>query len=233
MMRRADQIWVTSDAYAESSRSIRRYSGKVRLMPIGIQDAAGGAQPPLSDEICAFLRGRRFALSVGRLVSYKGFSDLVRAAQLLPPEQAVIIAGGGALHQQLAAEIERLGLRDRVMLTGRVTDELLRALFANAALFVMSSNQRSEAYGVVLLEAMAFGLPIVATDIVGSGVPWVAGNGVLGRMVPVASVDALAEAVRDIMEMPDVSALRAASRARFYELFRARDMVERAVSLVR
>lgn len=233
MLRRADQIWVTSEIYAAGSQSIAPYSDKIRLLPIGIQDAATGPRQDLSDEVAAFLRGRRFALSVGRLVPYKGFADLIRAAALLPSDQAIVIAGGGPLQRELAARIEESGMQDRIMLTGRVSDALLRALFAHATLFVLPSNQRSEAYGVVLLEAMAFGLPIVATDIPGSGVSWVAGEGALGPIVPVGSPEALAEAIGRLFDGDDDVALRQRSRARFVDRFRAEDMVDRAIALVR
>lgn len=232
MLRRAEQIWVTSQTYAQSSPSIAPYRDKIRLVPIGIQDAAAVPATELSAEIRDFLRGRRFALSVGRLVPYKGFDDLVRAATLLPADAAIVIAGGGPLHRELAAAIAEAGVADRVLLTGRVSDDGLRALFAHAALFVMASNQRSEAFGVVLLEAMAFGLPIVATDIAGSGVPWVAERGELGALVPVGSPPALAEAIDRLLKLPDTGALRDRSRARFADQFRAETMVERALELI-
>lgn len=232
MLRRAEQIWVTSETYAQSSPSIAPYRNKIRLMPIGIADAASAPTAELSPQIRDFLRGRRYALSVGRLVPYKGFDDLIRAAALLSPDEAIIIAGGGPLQRELTAAIEAAGVADRIMLTGRVPDDLLRALFAHASLFVMASNQRSEAFGVVLLEAMAFGLPIVATDIAGSGVPWVAGNGELGAIVPVGSPPALAKAIHHILALPDTSILRQRSRARFAGQFRADAMVNRALELV-
>lgn len=232
MLRRADQIWVTSDVYAESSNRLRRYADKIRTMAIGIRDAATGPKQPLTPEILAFLRGRRFALSVGRLVPYKGFRDLIEAASLLDEDQAIIIAGTGPLKEDLAAVIARLGLGDRVLLAGRVSDELLKALFRHAAAFVLASNQRSEAYGVVLLEAMSFGLPIIATDIPGSGVPWVAGNGETGPIVPVGSPTAIADAIRSVMAAPDSALLRRRSRQRFVDMFDAKSMVDRACALL-
>ncbi len=232
MLRRADQIWVTSDIYAASSHRLHRHAAKIRTMPIGIRDAAAGPLQPLSGDIRTFLRGRRFVLSVGRLVPYKGFHDLIEAASLLDDDQAVVIAGTGPLRAELAAAIDRRGLRDRILLAGRVPDELLRSLFGHAALFVLASNQRSEAYGVVLLEAMTFGLPIVATDIQGSGVPWVAGNGEIGPIVPVGSPKALAAAIGSIMATDDTSALRQRSRQRFIDLFGVETMVERACALL-
>lgn len=233
MLRRSDQIWVTSDIYAANSQRLRRYASKIRTMPIGIHDAAAGPVHPLSPEIQAFLRGRRFALSVGRLVPYKGFDDLITAAASLDDDQPIIIAGTGPLKDELAAMIDRLGVGDRVLLAGRVSDELLKALFAHAAFFVLSSNQRSEAYGVVLLEAMTFGLPIVATDIEGSGVPWVAGDGMIGPMVPVRSPPALAGAIRSLFMVGDTDDLRQRSRKRFIDLFGVETMVKRACAFLR
>lgn len=233
MLRRADQIWVTSDIYAASSRRLRRHVNKIHTLAIGIRDAATGPLQPLSPEILEFLRGRRFALSVGRLVPYKGFQDLIEAAALLDDDQAIVIAGTGPLETELASAINKHGLSDRVLLAGRVPDDLLKALFAHAALFVLASNQRSEAYGVVLLEAMTFGLPIVTTDIQGSGVPWVAGEGATGPIVPVGSPTALAAAIQSVMADNDTRALRQRSRERFVDLFGVQTMVERACALLR
>lgn len=233
MLRRADQIWVTSDIYAANSQRLQKHTDKIRTMPLGIHDVAAGPVHPLSDEIQTFLRGRRFALSVGRLVPYKGFHDLIEAAALLDDNQVIVIAGTGPLKDELAAAIDRLGVGNRVLLAGRVPDELLKALFAHAALFVLASNQRSEAYGVVLLEAMTFGLPIVATDISGSGVPWVAGSGKTGPIVPVKSPTALAEAIRTLFTAKDTSTLRRQSRERFVELFGVETMVDRACAFLR
>ena len=118
--------------------------------------------------------GRKIILAVGRLVSYKGFDVLVEAAPDLHPDSVVVIVGSGPLGQKLRQAVELAGVSDRVILAGRLSDAALHSLFSKAALYCLPSIYRSEAFGVVLLEAMAHGLPIVATEIPGSGVSWVA-----------------------------------------------------------
>jgi glycosyltransferase involved in cell wall biosynthesis len=86
------------------------------------------------------------------------------------------------------------------MLAGRVTDEELQALYTNASLFCLPSIERSEAFGVVLLEAMSYGLPIVATDIPGSGVSWVNAHEVSGLNVEVKNPEAIATSILKIMK---------------------------------
>ena len=90
------------------------------------------------------------------------------------------------------------------MLAARVTHEQLTALYKNAALFCLSSVTRAEAFGVVLIEAMAYGLPIVATNIEGSGVPWVNAHEVSGLNVPPNDAKELAAACTLILNRTDL-----------------------------
>jgi glycosyltransferase involved in cell wall biosynthesis len=133
------------------------------------------------------------------LVPYKGFNVLIQAAQQLPKDSVVVIVGGGPLQQELQQAIKSAGVRDRVVLAGRLSDAALHALFERAILYCLPSTYRAEAFGVVLLEAMAYGLPIVASDIPGSGVPWVNQHGLSGLNVPVEDAKALADACNQIL----------------------------------
>jgi glycosyltransferase involved in cell wall biosynthesis len=209
MLRRADVLLATSRAYADASAQLRRFTAKVRIVPIGIEDLdvfdddsnAREPEPALSGR-AASAGGAPLVLAVGRLVPYKGFDVLVAAARLLPEPCRVVIVGGGELRTELEALIRQHGVGDRVVLAGRLGDESLRALFQNAAIFCLPSVSRAEAFGVVLLEAMAHGLPIVASDIAGSGVPWVNEHGVTGLNVPTGDAAALAAALAALLSDP-------------------------------
>ena len=227
LLKRADCIVATSQVYAHASPLLSQFESKVTVVPIGVTDARKQADAPdaspaaatVPPELSRKLAGRKVILAVGRLVPYKGFDVLIDAARRLRDDAVVVIVGGGPLQASLAAAIRDAGVEDRVILAGRLSDEALHALFAEASLYCLPSVTRAEAFGVVLLEAMAYGLPIVATDIPGSGVPWVNQQGVSGINVPVNDAAALADACNRILGS-DVD------RSRFSQGARQRFMTE-------
>lgn len=204
LLRRADCIVATSEVYAEASSTLQPFRGKVAVVPIGVPHArateAAGLDGEIPAELQARLAGKKLVLAVGRLVPYKGFDVLIEAARTLRDDSIVVIVGDGPLRQSLQAEIDRGGLAERVCLAGRLSDAALHALFARASIYCLPSLHRAEAFGVVLLEAMSYGLPIVATNIPGSGVPWVNQHGVSGFNVPVGDPLALARACNRILD---------------------------------
>jgi glycosyltransferase involved in cell wall biosynthesis len=232
MLRRSTRILVNSAAYGAGSPQLAGFGDKVVPLPLGIHDPVTAAPPPLPEALANFLAGRRYVLSIGRLVPYKGFDQLIAAAALLPAEVAVVIVGGGPEQAALAALIAARGLEGRVLLAGRLPAEALDAVLAHAAVYAMSSVDSAEAYGVVQVEAMAHGLPIVATQVPRSGVAWVSGDGALGAVVPVRDPPALAAALAAVLGRDDLPALRQASRARYEALFTADRMVARALDIV-
>ena len=125
----------------------------------------------------------------------------------------VVVGGDGELLERHRREVARRGLADRIVFVGRISDQELPAYYQAAHVFCLASTLRSEAYGVAIVEAMAMSTPVVATDIAGSGVPWVNQSGVTGKNVPVGDSKALAEALTEIID-DDALAARYAQAAR-------------------
>jgi glycosyltransferase involved in cell wall biosynthesis len=234
-LRRADTIVCTSPPYARHSPVLRPWQNKIRIVPIGVPPPADTrSDMPLSPRLAEFVGARRLVLAVGRLVPYKGFAGLVDAARALPPETAVVIVGAGPLQGVLQARIDSLGLGDRVLLPGHVDDADLACLFARAALFCLPSVLRSEAFGVVLLEAMSRGVPVVSSDIEGSGVPWVNAHGETGLNTPPGDVAALADACNRVLSDPDLRArLADGARRRFSRVFTEAHSIENTLAVYR
>ena len=233
MLARADAVVATSQAYADTSPLLAEVRSKVRVIPIGIV-APNAPSHRSGRDFDTFLAGRPFVLALGRLVGYKGFSVLIDAAQQLPPGCAVVIGGGGPLASELAQQVERLGLQDRVLLAGRLSDDELEHLFSRALAFCLPSIERSEAFGVVLLEAMARGVPCVATNIAGSGTSWVNLHGASGLNVEPADPSALAKAIHSLFADPAQRArLAVGAMARYQALFTADRSVQGFADLVR
>lgn len=207
LLRRANSIVATSQVYADASEALAPFKSKIAVVPIGVPDAKHqGNDTRLSPALEERLVDRKIILAVGRLVPYKGFDVLIEAAHQLAKDSVVVIVGGGPLQEELQLAVELGGVKDRVLLAGRLSDAALHALFERATVYCLPSTYRAEAFGVVLLEAMAYGLPIVASDIPGSGVPWVNQHGVSGLNVPVSDPKALAEACNLILDSAQLQA---------------------------
>jgi rhamnosyl/mannosyltransferase len=234
VLRRADAIIATSDEYAQSSVALRPFRDKVVTIPIGI--SAERYRPVETDvaAIRARFPGKRIVFSLGRLTYYKGFDVLVRAATALPDDCVVLIGGAGDLDEDLRGLVADLGLGHKVHLLGHVPDPLLAAHFAACDVFCMASTVRAEAYGVAIVEALALGKPVVATDIAGSGVPWVNRHRETGLNVPVGNPVALAAALCGLLADAGLRRQYAqAAIARFEREFRAEVMAERTLALYR
>lgn len=231
---RADVIVPATLAYALGSVPVSRHMRKVRPFPYGIGDPTQTLPRDageLPDELAARVRGRKIVLAIGRLVPYKGFDVLIRGASELTNNVQVVIVGTGPLQASLQALVERLGVQDRVVLAGRLDDAQLARLFAVASIFCLPSVERSEAFGVAQIEAMAFGIPVVTTNIPGSGVPWVNQDGVSGINVAVGDHKALAEACNRILASDALrQKLSSGARLRFVSEFSDEVFVDRMLS---
>lgn len=228
LIRRADLIVGTTPVYVDQSPYLRDVKDKITYLPIGIEDNIRTVQAtPDPGHV-------KIVMSLGRLVGYKGFGCLIDAAALLPDGYKVIIAGGGELRQELEDRIDDLDLRKKVELAGYVSDEKAAELYNACDVFVLSSVMKTEAFGIVQIEAMSCGKPVVATRIPGSGTSWVNEHGVSGLNVPVSDPKALAEAIVSICSDEKRHAEYCSSaRARFEKLFTYDAMIDGAIALYR
>lgn len=229
LLHRADCLVATSQVYADASETLAPFRKKITVVPIGAPDAKhSGADSQLPALVEERIKRKKIILAVGRLVPYKGFSVLIDAAKHLTADAVVVIVGSGPLQQDLHHAVEVTGVRDRIVLAGRLSDAALHALFERATLYCLPSTYRAEAFGVVLLEAMSYGLPIVATDISGSGVPWVNQHGTSGLNVEVGNPIALADACNQILASSELrSKLSQGARQRFVSEFTEEGSVKR------
>jgi glycosyltransferase involved in cell wall biosynthesis len=174
-------------------------------------------------------------LFVGRLVERKGVAQALEAiARLGPDGPRLEIVGEGPERPALAELAKRLGVADRVVFRGRISAPELQASYARAAVCVLPSVQDArgdtEGLGVVLLEAMNHGTPVVASRI--GGIPDIVEDGVSGLLVPPADVDALAAAVRRVLSDPALARrLGEGGRRRLHERFSWRAIVQRWLDL--
>jgi rhamnosyl/mannosyltransferase len=211
-LRRVSHIVATSPNYAATSPVLARYRPKTSIIPIGL--APHEPAEPARVERWRQRLGPRFFLFVGAFRYYKGLDYLLEAARLsgLP----VVLAGDGPMRERIEASRPA-----NVVLVGRVEDADKAALIELATALVLPSHLRSEAFGVVLLEAARAGRPLVSAE-VGSGSSYVNVDQVTGLVVPPADATALAAALQALWHSPELEhRLGAGARQRFEALFTA------------
>ncbi|MBN8728150.1 MAG: glycosyltransferase [Xanthomonadales bacterium] len=196
VLRRAGAIVATSTAYLDASVALRPWRAKVEVIPLGIGPAALDAAATDAAPRWPPGTGLRL-LAVGRLSHYKGFGVLLQALAQLPHARLLLV-GSGECEAALHAQAAELGLGHRVEFAGSLDDGALHAAYAAADAFVLPSLDRSEAFGMVLLEAMRAGLPIVASRIPGSGVGEVVADGGSGLLAPPGDAAALASRIGEL-----------------------------------
>jgi len=209
LCRRADLVVAPSPIHLTASNRAAFFADKGVVVPFCVDASMArpqDADPAAVAAVRARFDNRPLVFALGRLVSYKGFDVLIDAAAKLPEYVAVAIGGAGPLHDALAARIVAAGLTDRVFLPGRIPDVDLAAWLAACDVFCLPSVSRAEMFGIVQLEAMAGGKPVVATDIPGSGVPWVNRHGETGLIVPPGNAAALADALAALLADPNLRA---------------------------
>lgn len=228
-MRRSSAVIAATPNYVESSPVLRAYRDRCHVIPFGI-DLDGYTKA--DDAAVRALReryGPRIVLGVGRLIYYKGFEYLIRAMARV--DARLLLVGEGPLREPLERLAADLGVRDRVVFLGSIGDDEILACYHASDLFVLSSIARSEAFGIVQIEAMAAGIPVVNTSL-DSGVPFVSLDGVSGLTVPPCDADALADAINRILDSPELKReLGEAGRERARREFSKERMAERTLAL--
>ena len=228
---RARRFVVSSPTLAAASPVLSRYPAKTSIIPFGIDPAAWSDTPERrrrASEIRTAV-GKPIILFVGRLVPYKGVDVLIRAAATLPAY--VRIAGDGPMRDAWMHEAATHADRATFDFPGALSDEELKDWMHAAEVLVLPSVTPAEAFGVVQLEAMASGTPVISTR-VRSGVPWVNRDGETGLVVPPGDVCALRAALEKVLADRELGLrLGAAGIQRVRAEFTLGAMADRFVSL--
>ena len=195
--RLADQIIAVSDHTREQLRDLYRFDeSKLQTVPPGIDterfSETPGSHPGVPDEGDSIL-------VLSRLDPRKGIDKAIRAfAELDRPDATLLIAGTGRLESSLKELATELGVREDVEFLGFVPDEELPELYSSVDLFVLPSEY--EGFGIVFMEAMACGTPVVGTDV--GGIPTAVADGETGYLVPRDGVDELADRMVYLLSEP-------------------------------
>lgn len=200
LLKAADLIIVTSPNLLANSSTLRPFHQKCKVVPLPIN--LQRHQQPTLDKGQALKKKLglkdtdKVALFVGRLVYYKGVEYLIEAMQYI--DAKLIIVGDGPLKGRLQQKAQKMTLANKIFFVGKVSDQELGVYYTIANVFILPSVEPTEAFGVVQLEAMAYGVPVVNTNLP-TGVPWVSRHGETGLTVPPRDSKALVEAINTIL----------------------------------
>jgi glycosyltransferase involved in cell wall biosynthesis len=213
LLKKSKAIISTSPDYLNSSLPLKKWKDKAEIIPLALDNhklVTAGEGLDLSETLwnnfnqTADNKKMTRLLSIGRLTYYKGYFDLINAMQFIPNAQLIIV-GHGEQFDQLKSLIIQLNLQDRVYLAGKVDNDHLNKLLQSCHIFCMSSIERTEAFGLVLLEAMTHAKPIVITRVEGSGMNWVTQNNKTALFSEKQNPQDFAEKVNHLIKNPQLS----------------------------
>ena len=232
MLRKASKIIATTPKYIKESKYLQKFKDKCVSIPIGIDENKLKSCETQVIKIREQYKNKKIIFSLGRLVYYKGFEYLIKSANYLSDEYIILIGGTGPLKEKLTTLISENNLEHKVKLLGRIEDENLGNYYKSCDIFCLPSIAKSEAFGIVQIEAMSFAKPIVATKIKGSGVDWVNKDGVSGINVQPKNSQALANAFTTIINNKEkYNAYCNNSLERFNTLFIREEMCNKIIKI--
>jgi len=226
LLAKAAAILVTSPPYLHTSSALQPWRSKCHTIPLGLDPQR---LPLPNSQIIDWSQQQwlprltRF-LCIGRLTYYKGHRLLLQALTQVPNAQLLIV-GQGELQSQLNHLIKQWKLTSRVKLLGHLPTPHLHGLLCTCDAFCLPSLERTEAFGIVLLEAMRYGKPIIVSDIPGSGTAWVTGEGSL--KVPPGELSSLIEALQTMARNDSLREhLGQKGQQRFFQAFTLQAVVQ-------
>jgi glycosyltransferase involved in cell wall biosynthesis len=231
-IRQAAALVVATPAHISNSSDLRTLADPKRthVIPYGFDLRPFDEPHPQAQAIRERFPGKR-VFALGRHVYYKGFDVLIRAWRDVDPEAHLVIGGVGPVTEQWQGLVRELGLSDRVSFVGLIDETMLPAYYQAADVFCLPAVSEAEAFGIVQVEAMASGVPVVSTRL-NNGVDYVNQDGVSGLIVPPGDAQALAQALNRLLGDTALRArLGAQARERALSEFSMAAMGERMLDL--
>lgn len=227
-LERADLIMVATEGHVKGSEVLQQFKDKIVAIPFGLDDAfleksLAAIAEPSSDTSSA----TKF-LFIGRLVYYKGCDVLLEAfAKMENKEAHLTLVGGGPMKEELEAMAKTYGIEDRVHMLGSIPYGDLLQQIAECDVFVLPSSERTEAFGIVQIEAMAYGKPVINTNLP-TGVPYVSLHEKTGLTVEPKDVEGLTGAMdRLANDAPLREKFGKAARKRVEEEYKLSSVLDR------
>lgn len=230
VLKKTYEVVCSSGKIIEHSTLLSQFSEKCSVIPFGIELSRFEESAETSEKAVQ-LKNKHgsFTLFVGRLVSYKGVPTLISAMR--DTTGKVLVVGEGPLKEELVAQAQELGVAERVVFIGKVSNDELLAYYKACDYLVLPSVTRAETFGVVMIEAMASGKPVISTWL-DSGVVDVNSDRETGFIVPPSDPEALAVAMNHLSGNPGLrKEFSANALKRVQSEFTLELMIDRYVSI--
>lgn len=229
-LRRARSILLSDERILHRRELVHAFGAKLQALPYPLDRERFVLTDAETSKVMALkARYPRLVLSVGRLVKYKGFDVLIEAARYV--DASFMIIGEGVERTALEASIMQAGLQDRVLLVGTLSERDLVVHLHAADLYALPSVSNAETFGIVQLEAMAAGCPIVNTQLE-TAVPLVARHGIEAITVKPGDAKAFADALNGLLADKALRAkasLAALQRAEEFSMTRFSNIFEKSI----
>ena len=202
-LNRIDRIIATSPNYVESSKILSQYQLKCQVVPLGIPLSRFALQSDnqLKVDLLRQAHGKRLILFIGKFRYYKGLHVFIEAMKQVNGK--LLLIGGGYLEEDLKKQVTANELDGKVTFLGELPDNDATAFLRACDVFVLSSVERSEAFGIVQLEAMACGKPVICTEL-GTGTTFINQHQKTGIVVEPNKPEALANAINLLLDRPEL-----------------------------
>ncbi len=200
---RTKRIIVTQPKYIDTSSYLKRYRRKIVIIPPGVED-----RHKQSTEVVREPNSIFFMSVLDRHHDYKGLDILLRAMQqvkLSHPTAHLRIGGGGDSVEQYRRLAQKLGVGDSTEFLGVLSDQDLRDAYQRCGIFTLPSINKLEGFGIVALEALSSGAPVITTEVAGSAELIRRHNA--GLVVAPGDVPALVAAIRSLLDNPGEASL--------------------------
>jgi glycosyltransferase involved in cell wall biosynthesis len=206
ILQKASYICVMSDQFRKTSPLLRAFASSEKLMIIpqgvDVQQFTPDGTRESTRELAGRSRYILFVRSLDQAHYHSGLSYLLSAMVKVEPDYNLVVVGDGSLRKDYERESAHLGISDRVRFLGSVPNRELPSIYASASAFVLPSEETENA-SVVLMEAMACGIPVIATDV--GGTRDIVRSNLDGLLVPPRDADVLASAINLILASPDLA----------------------------
>lgn len=231
LLKRSDLILCTTPNYSINNHVLEPYKNKISYVIIGLNIDFLSLDKELETKINDKYESKNKLIYVGRFVYYKGIEYLVRAMSLVKSDCVLFLVGSGELREDIEELVNELDIKNKVVFLGELNDSDKFTYIKSSEMLVLPSIYKTEAYGIVQVEAMALGLPVLSTKIQGSGVDWVNKNDESGVIVAPENSEEMAEAIDKVFLNSDFRIkISKGAKNRYATLFTKEKMISELIT---
>ncbi|QLC67484.1 glycosyltransferase [Flavobacterium sp. LPB0248] len=231
VLKKSDLILCTTPNYSINNKVLKSFINKVSYVVIGLDIDKSLFSSQTESKINENYQTKKKLIYVGRFVYYKGIEFLIQAMSLIESDCVLFLIGDGEMKIQMENLVSELKISDKVIFLGEVDDSYKFSYIKSSDMLVLPSLFKTEAYGIVQVEAMALGVPVLSTKIEGSGVDWVNKDSESGVIVTPGKSKEIAKAIDKVFSNPEfLMDISEGAKKRYETLFTKEKMINQVVS---